>query len=151
MELAQLRNDNALLKVQLEKTQQDFKKLAEKSVDSLSPISEQAKSRQLELLQEEINLATRNSENLKLLLDAGRGSLESVSAAERELFSLKREVATLKSDRAGLKNLLEQEIEVVAKHVRRAEDLAMDRLSRFDVDRQKQGLLKLQRKLQAFE
>jgi hypothetical protein len=150
-ELAELRNENAVLKVQLEQTQQDFKKLADKSAGSLSPISDQAKARQLELLQEEINLATSNSENLKLLLDAGRGSFEPVLAADRELFSLKREVATLKSDRAGLKNLIEQEIEIVAKQVQRAQDLARDRLSRFEADRPKRELLKLQRELAAFK
>ena len=76
---------------------------------------------------------------------------ESVLAAERELFSLKREVATLKSDHAGLKNLIEQEIEVVANHLHHVQALAADRLPQFEADRAKRELLKLQRELAALQ
>jgi len=75
--------------------------------------SDNRKAQERELYLEELKLATKYGDSVRKQMEAGRGTLEELVRAQRQVFDIQREIAKLNADSAQLKQIVQEEMKAV--------------------------------------
>lgn len=109
-------------------------------------------ARQREMYEQELKLTQEYADSVRKLYEKGRATHDEYVRVQKELFSLKREIANLEADRGELKELMHQEIEIVNKMLKETRKLIEQGLlpAGRDLSLQRE-LIKLKRELLLLE
>jgi hypothetical protein len=122
---------------------------AERSRDARS---KEKVDRERQLYMEELALAEQHVNSIRKLVDNGRASRDELFRAQREMFGIRRELASLEKNRDQVKALVQEEIEIVQRQLKEARKLVEAGLAPAGHDLALQReLLKLRRELLSLE
>ena len=71
------------------------------------------KAQERELFLEELKLAQKYAESVQKQMEVGRGTLEELVRAQRQVFAIQREIAKLNADHAQLRQVVQEEMKAV--------------------------------------
>jgi outer membrane protein TolC len=88
-------------------------KLKEGARDQTRAIESKRKAQERVLFLEELKLAQKYAESMQKQMEVGRGTLEELVRAQRQVFAIQREIAKLDADHAQLRQVVQEEMKAL--------------------------------------